>query len=242
MHVLLIPDIPTDNADRLLVEGDEARHAIRVKRVRRGEQVVVLDGKGTLLRCLAEPAGRDLELVIQETEHAEPVRPAVHVCSATPKGARVEQLVDSLVQVGAASWTPMLTKLGVVDPRENKLDRLQRIASEALKQARRPYAMELRPKSPLGDVISGGGDAELVIAHSGGSEYRASGAPEIRVLIGPEGGFLPEEIDAAARAGAQIVTFGPHTMRIEAAGPAAVTTVLAAERCNDNNSHRENTA
>jgi 16S rRNA (uracil1498-N3)-methyltransferase len=54
-------------------------------------------------------------------------------------------------------------------------------------------------------------------------------APTIRLLIGPEGGWTPDELRAARDAGARIASFGPHTMRIETAAPVAAAVILHAE-------------
>lgn len=229
MHALMFSQLE-DGASTLVIEGDEARHAIKVKRLAVGEMLRVLDGRGTVALCRVTDTRGRLVLAVERRETAPRVTPAVHVCSATPKGPRVEELVDALVQVGAASWSPMQTKLGVVDPRESKLSRLDRIALEAAKQAQRPWLMTLGEKLTLAEALSSADGAALVVADASGGRYRKTGASSVRVLVGPEGGFLPAELDAARAAGAQVITLGPHVMRIEVAAPVAAALVLHEER------------
>jgi len=229
MHTLLLEGLEP-GAGEATVEGEEARHAARVKRLREGDLLRVLNGRGLVATARVVEAKRRLVLRIEDERVEAPVSPRVDVWSATPKGARVEEMVDALVQTGAASWTAMSTRRGVVDPREAKLARVERIALEALKQSARPWAMGLGEKSSLEQALSADSGAAVVLADASGGAYQASGAPVIRLLIGPEGGFEESEVSAARGAGAQIVSFGPHTMRIEVAAPVGVALILDAER------------
>lgn len=238
MHVIYQPSLAPDN-NRVLISGDEAHHAVRVKRVREGEHVIVLDGKGLVIRCRVVSAKRELELEIL-SQRREPVAcPRVHVYSATPKGPRVDWLVDALVQVGAARWTPLHTKLGIVDPRQTKLDRLGRIAIEATKQARRPWQMSIGPQASLDEALKADEAVRLVIADAGAPTYQSSGAEELRLLVGPEGGWRPEELEQAQAAGATPASFGAHTMRIEMVCPVATSIILEVERRNRSSSQAE---
>lgn len=231
MHALYLPDI-SESATCLRIEGDEARHAIKSKRLREGETLIVLDGRGQVATCRVASARRELELEFERRERVEPITPRIEVYSATPKGPRVEGMVDALVQVGAASWSPLRTKLGVVDPREGKLGRLERIAIEAMKQCRRPWAMELGEKMGFETALDAGAGVQIVLAHQSGVAYEASGAPTVRLLVGPEGGWIDAELDQAKAAGATVASFGPCAMRIEVAAPTAAGIILDTARRN----------
>lgn len=226
MHTLFIPDTP-DNSATLLIEGEEARHALRVKRLREGEPVRVLNGRGLIIDAVVTGTGGSLSLAVRARRTAPEISPRLDVWSATPKGPRIAELVEGLAQVGAASWTPMQTRLGVVDPRESKLARLERIVIESCKQCGRAWLMNIGEKRRFEDSLAPG--PTVVLADARGRPYSRTGASSIRLLIGPEGGFVPEEIAAAERAGAIIARFGPHAMRIETAAIAATAIVLSAE-------------
>ena len=215
----------------IALEGPEAEHALKSKRVRVGDEIDAFDGRGLVLRCRVESASkRGLTLAVVEREKVAPVRPEVHVWSATPKGPRLDKMIDMLAQVGAASWTPMDTRLGVVDPGAGKIDRMERISVEAAKQCGRAHVMSIERKRSFADALAGGEDEAIVVADGGGGVYEATGRSRVRVLIGPEGGLLPEELDAARGAGAQVVSLGPHAMRIETAAVVAAALVMEWER------------
>ncbi len=234
MHTLFFPDL-TESDESLVIEGDEARHAARVKRLAPGDTLRVLNGKGLIATCRVQDTRKRLALEVIERAIAPRITPQVEVWSATPKGARVEAMIDAMAQVGAASWTAMSTKYGVVDPRETKLSRLDRIAAEACKQSARAWMLRIEAKANFERALDGGAEPAVVVADASGSPYRATGAERIRLLIGPEGGFTREEIAHSRDAGAQVVAFGPHTMRIEVAAPVAAAIILDAERAASRN-------
>ena len=232
LHTLLLPNASlTAPSGELHVEGDEAMHAARVKRIRVGELVRVLDGRGGVAIARVDSAARELRLAITEHTHVEPVRPAVEVCTATPKGQRLEEMIDQLSQVGAASWRAMDTALGVVDPGEHKLERSARIAAEAAKQCGRAWLMTIEPKIAFSAALSPSGPGGItLIADGRGGPVPPIASGRVRLLVGPEGGFTKGEFDAAIAAGATPISLGPHVLRIETAAAVATALVLAAAR------------
>lgn len=216
------------------LSGPEAEHAVKSKRMRVGDEIDALDGRGGVLRCRVEAASkRGLTLAVLGRDEEAPVRPAVHVWSATPKGPRLDKMIDMLAQVGAASWTPMDTKLGVVDPGAGKMDRMTRIVVEAAKQCGRAHLMEIGLKRSFDEALRVEESTALVVADASGGVYEPTGKASVRVLVGPEGGLLPEEIEAARGAGgggAQVVSLGPHAMRIETAAVVAAAMVMEREQ------------
>ena len=227
-RVFLEPEQVSDGAIDL--RGPEAEHALRSKRVRVGDEIEAIDGRGLVLRCRVDAASkRGLTLGVIGREEVEPVRPLVRVWSATPKGQRLDKMIDMLGQVGAASWAPLDTKLGVVDPGANKIDRMHRIAVEAAKQCGRAHVMEISAKLDFEQTLRAADGEAIVMADVSGGALEPTGRETVRLLVGPEGGFLPVEINAARAAGAQVVRLGPHAMRIETAAIVGVAMVLERE-------------
>lgn len=207
----------------ITVIGDEAKHAVRVKRVREGDRVRVLTGGGGVALTEVHASGRDVVLgVIDSWVEPAPV-PFVEVCSATPKGPRLEKMIDMLAQVGADCWRPMNTKYGVVDPRDTKLERCKRVAQEAGKQCLRAHQMRIDSALDFEDVLDAPTPVQLVMADASGERYESHvSSPQqpvqaVRVLVGPEGGFTDQEVEMAVRSGAKLVNLGPHVLRIETA-------------------------
>lgn len=230
MHTLLLSDVGVD--DRLTVTGEERAHAVKVKRVREGERVRVLNGRGLALVCEVEFTGRELGLRVLERAESAPVRPSVHVFAPAPKGGRAGDMVDMLCQVGAASWTPVRTEFSGPEITEAKLARMERVVDEALKQCLRPWRMEIHPPVDLADALEAPDGEPVILAHQDGE--RGAAAPECdacRVLIGPEGGFTDEEIARARSAGALLRCFGPHVLRVEVAAVVACAATLSNLTC-----------
>ncbi|MBL9030882.1 MAG: 16S rRNA (uracil(1498)-N(3))-methyltransferase [Phycisphaerae bacterium] len=214
----------------LLISGDEAHHAVRVKRVAVGEAVQVLNGLGGVASARVtsiEKAGRSgwrLALAVDSVDRVEPIRPRVTVASAMPKGHRLADLIDGLAQVGAAAWRPLFTERG--ERQRCPVDRLERIAREASKQSGRAWTLRVEPEVGFDDALREPGT--ILADASGAAASVPMHAEAVLVLIGPEGGWTPREMDTALAAGVRVARFGPHTMRIETAAVAACAIVLDA--------------
>jgi 16S rRNA (uracil1498-N3)-methyltransferase len=249
VHRVLIDAKLPGVGEIVAVEGEEAHHALRVKRLRPGDHFELLNGRGEVgvARVIdhggaradtAAPRRRPRAGVLlgelEQRTGVDPVVPRVEIFSAVPKGSRADDLVDQLAQVGAALWRPLSTRHGVVDLRSVRLDRLARIAREAAKQSGRPWLMDLGGPVPLDQAptiqTEGQPRPAVVIAHPGAPCYRPTGAGVVRLLIGPEAGFSPDEVESAVRAGATPAGFGPHVMRIETAAAVAAAIIIHAEQ------------
>ncbi len=223
----------------LVIAGAEAHHAARVKRLSPGDRVELRNGRGLIARCECGEArksrgGRgddawELPVRVLEVRSVPPVVPRVEVWACTPKGPRAEEMIDALAQSGACSWSPMSSDHNVVDPRGRRLERLERVAREAGKQCGRAWDMALGPERAFGDAVSQAGGVFTALAHAPGAAYRAVGAHDIRLLIGPEGGWSERELARASDAGIEWASFGPHVLRIELAAPLACAIIIDQE-------------
>lgn len=216
----------------ITIEGDEAHHAVRVRRLVAGDAVILSDGAGHQGHAhitLTEKSrgGWRMVLSLERVDSVAKPSPRVVVYAAAAKGDRLEDMVDGLSQVGAAAFAPLVTRRSIADPRQAKDDRLRRVAVEAMKQCGRAWTMDIGPSTPFRETLSQPG---LVMADASGEPYAASGQRDITLLIGPEGGWTDEERAAAREAGARTASFGPHIMRIEVASVAAAAIILHAER------------
>jgi 16S rRNA (uracil1498-N3)-methyltransferase len=230
-HLIFTDELPAGAPADLTIRGDEAHHALRVKRVQQGDPVLLLDGRGRIAECVVAGSGKqagvwELHLQARRVTEAPPIAPRIEVYCPAPKGPRIAELIDALSQVGAASWSPLRTARSIGDERARP-ERLARIAAEASKQCGRPWRLEIGTHIDFGAALGGGG---VVLADASGEPPARTGVPTIRLLVGPEGGWAPEELQAARSAGARIARFGPHTMRIETAAPVAAAILLAIEQ------------
>ncbi len=238
IHRLFDPDLAPTIAPGMeyLGSGAEAHHAVRVKHLKCGDGVEILNGRG--LRALGEvvaitrkPSG--LSVLIRSVEQEEFAGGGLIVASAVPKGAaHVDGMVDQLSQLGVWRWVPMICRYSVVNPRAGKIEKWQRIAIESAKQCGRSFLMEIDPPREFADVL-----AEMVlkcervfIADQGGESLRAemkSVSGLVGLLIGPEGGFSDEELAVAGEA-AQVrkISLGRNILRIETAAVAGAALVM----------------
>lgn len=235
-HRIVVEHVP-DVGERTVVLGDEAQHALRVKRLEVGDAVTLLDGRGVMARTRIERTGKnrgewEMEVAVETREMVEPLRPMVHVRTATPKGQRLEEMIEGLSEVGAASWGPLSTTRGVVDPREGKLTRLARITRESMKQCGRAWEMRIEPGGTIAEVMAWAArdGARVVVADASGGAYSAVEGRSVVLLVGPEGGFTEAEFATARGGGAAVCRFGAHVMRIETAGVVAAAQMVKWER------------
>jgi len=235
MHRLFEGGLVARVGEMVVIGGEEAHHAARVKRVEVGERVQVLNGAGLIAdgEVVETRKGRDgweVAVRVLSARVAEMESPQLEVWTAVPKGDRLEEMVDQLAQIGVAAWGPLHAARSVVEPREGKMARVTRRAVEASKQCGRAWSMRVEEGGDLEVALEAGSSrARVVMADASGGGYVRTGAERIRVLVGPEGGWTEDEVRMAREAGAVVARFGAHVMRVETAAPVAAAVVLAAE-------------
>lgn len=223
--------------DTVTVDGDEAHHAVAVRRLRVGERVVLTDGAGTSVAGPVASTGKRVFTVsVEEVTTAEPASPEVVVVQALPKGDRGELAVEVLTEIGAARVVPWAAARSVTvwkgERATKSLARWRATAREAAKQARRSWFPEVDELTSTADVAAlvGGADLAVVLheeatAPFAGLDVPASG--RIVVVVGPEGGLTDEEVEEFVAAGAVSVRLGAEVLRTSTAGVAAVAAILS---------------
>lgn len=228
MHRIYFPQLAESRPGAIAISGEEAHHAARVKRLETGEQVELFDGLGLVTRALVSGIERHgksdttLTLDAEPARHVPPVRPRISVYTPAPKGDALEWMIDQLSQVGASAWGLLRTEHSEREPR--RMDRLLRTTIESAKQCGRAHLLELLPPRSLEEALHLPG--HIVAADAAGQPQSTSSTDEVVVLIGPEGGFSPRELELMQLAGIATVRFGPHVMRIETAAVVAASGML----------------
>jgi 16S rRNA (uracil1498-N3)-methyltransferase len=218
----------------ITLEGDEARHLARVRRVQEGAIVEVFDGAGRSVRAKVVAIGKTSATLEPEgPPSAGPIPPlTLTLASAAPKGDRIDWLIEKATELGAARFVPLLTERSVVDPRSAKLDRLRRTVVEACKQCGRNRLMTIVPPTPWAELLVWASRIDhSFVGHPGGEPFPRSGRLKIPgsalVAIGPEGGFTEAEVDQARSAGFRVIGLGATLLRVETAALAACVRLLA---------------
>jgi 16S rRNA (uracil1498-N3)-methyltransferase len=237
LPVHLVPSL-ADVATGTVVEvtGDEAHHAIAVRRLREGERVVLTDGRGTRVMGPVSSTGkRVFEVLVDEVEHVGRPVPAVTVVQALPKGDRGELAVEVLTEIGVDRVVPWAAERSVAVWRGERAAKShakwQATAREAAKQARRAWHPEVSSLASTADVVSLVGSAGLaIVLHEEATTTWGSldlPADDVLVVVGPEGGLSDAEVAAFEAAGAHAVRLGAEVLRTSTAGVAAVAALLA---------------
>jgi len=244
-HFYLADDIGASDlaVGRLIVlAGQEARHAVTVSRVRAGEGILVGDGRGTIAAgTVAAVEPQRLELRVDSVEvHPEPT-PRVVLVQALAKGDRDELAVQAATELGVDAVIPWQAQRSVSRWEGAKVakgrDRWRAIVREAVKQSIRPRVPEVEPLATTGDLVRRAATARvLVLDPTAGARLSgldlttaAGGAPtDVLLVVGPEGGISPAEVEALRAAGAMPVALGSGILRTSTAGPAALALVNAA--------------
>jgi 16S rRNA (uracil1498-N3)-methyltransferase len=218
------------------VDGDEAHHAVAVRRLRVGEHVVLTDGAGTSVRgAVASTGKRVFEVEVEEvTAHDRP-SPEVVVVQAIPKGDRGELAVEVLTEIGVAIVVPWAASRSVAiwkgERATKSLARWRSTAREAAKQARRAWSPEVHEMASTAEVATLVGEADLaIVLHEEATSSLAAldvPAGRVVVVVGPEGGLSEDEVAAFVAAGAVSVRLGSEVLRTSTAGLAAVSALLS---------------
>ena len=235
------PDLDRER-DVVTLPGDEARHLTRVLRLGAGAPVTVFDGRGLEYRAVVEVAVRETaSLRLIEPLTALPTPPVqLVVVQAILKGGSMDDAIRDATMMGAEAIEPVLTdhtdvKIAVAR-RPGNVERWQRVALSAVKQSRRVTLPAIREPRTFDEWIAEpDGSMRLIFVepsavreHQGLKSLLEYHVPaRASVLLGPEGGWSPREVDAAVAAGCVPVTLGPLTLRAESMPVAALAALHA---------------
>lgn len=210
--------------------ADEAQHLTRVLRLGVGASIRVFDGRGHEFDAVVSRAGK-AEVTVDVGEPRDPraqeARVAVTLVQAVLKGDKMDEVVRDAVMMGVAAIQPLVAARSEVTravlERGRRVERWQRIAVSSAKQCGRAVVPRiLEPLAFDGVVDAPAIGAAFMLVEPAAAEKVVplslvpDEAPiEAAILVGPEGGWTPEEIDRAA-AVAHLVTMGNRTFRADA--------------------------
>jgi 16S rRNA (uracil1498-N3)-methyltransferase len=239
MRSFFCPDIPAPGSEATL-QGEEAFHAVRVLRLREGDTVRLLDGRG--VRAVAEIArlerrGREdtVSVRISQVGRWEPPRVKLHLLVAPPRAKLMAQLVKDATELGVWRITPLLCEFSVAKPEGGGVvEHWRADALAALKQSGNPFLPELDAPRPFAQALrelpAAGVFGDVAAAGGTGSDRPAAASDTgvLPVWIGPEGGFSEGERGALLGRGAVPVQVGSWILRVETAVPAMLGLLLGA--------------
>lgn len=227
--------LPAVGAYRL--GGDAGRHAAGVRRLRAGEELLLVDGVGGVAEATVVAAGSghlDLEVLLVLSE--APPTPRLVVVQALAKGDRGELAVELLTEVGVDEIVPWQAARSVVrwdaERARRGRSRWQRVADAAAEQSRRAWWPVVAPVLTGTEAATAVAGADLaVVLHEQASEPLAGLAVPaggvLVMVVGPEGGLDEAERAALAAAGARPVRLGSEVLRTSSAGLAGAAALLS---------------
>ncbi|WP_447037359.1 16S rRNA (uracil(1498)-N(3))-methyltransferase [Streptomyces sp. DSM 118878] len=235
--VFVVEHLDVGAGGRHVLDGPEGRHAVSVKRLRAGEDVVLTDGAGRWARCVVvDTEGKDRLVVHMDPVAEEPAEsPRITVVQALPKGDRGELAVETMTETGVDAVVPWAASRCITQWKgergQKALAKWRATAREAGKQSRRTRFPEVADAASTKQVAALLAEADFAaVLHEEGSEPLATAelpdSGHIVLVVGPEGGVSPAELALFAQAGAAPYRLGRSVLRTSTAGTAASALLL----------------
>ncbi|QSV55622.1 MAG: 16S rRNA (uracil(1498)-N(3))-methyltransferase [Dolichospermum sp. UKL201] len=216
-------------ANQLLLTPQQQHYLLRVLRLRDGDKFIVMDGMGKWwLARLQGEQGEVLEPLEVKTEL--PV--AITLMMALPKGNGFDEIVRCCTELGVTCIAPILSDRTLLNPSHQKLERWQRIASEAAEQSERAVVPTILQPVAFNTAIKETTATYRYICEARGDyphlqQVINKTANEIIIAIGPEGGWTNQELEIAIASGFQPISLGRRILRAVTAPIVAISLIAA---------------
>ena len=216
---------------------ETARQIQKVLRLQEGDRVIVLDNQGCQYDVRLHYGETLVGMIEQQTEaEGEPTK-IIWLYLALTQREKFEWVLQKGTEVGCSGFVPMITRRSLVRDEksiEKKHERWETILKEAAEQCGRGYIPTLLPALPFADAVIDAytrcGAAFIPWVDERTLSFRGVlgklTSQSLAILIGPEGGFTPDEVETAVQAGIRPVSLGPRILRMETAALAAITMAM----------------
>jgi 16S rRNA (uracil1498-N3)-methyltransferase len=231
MAHLYISETLTASDDIAVISGPEARHAASVSRLRVGESISVTNGRGLVITGNAVTVSSDrIEVRIETRREDASESPTISLVQALAKGDRDELAIQMATELGVDSVYPWSASRSISvwsGPKVAKgVERWTSIVREASKQAMRSRIPAVSEPVTVNHISAMATTHQVLVLDPTGSEALTAielyDAPLV-VVVGPEGGISPQELQQLSDSGAHIVRLGPTVVRTSTAGAAAIS-------------------
>ena len=228
MYIFYHPELHEQQSNITLTES-EAHHALHVLRLKSGTPVQVMNGRGLLASGLLHTAKKNCSVSLQTIYTQQPAPKPVRLIIAPPKTKdRLHFMLEKLTELQVHEIT--LTRTANSERNTVRLDKLKYQLIAACKQSGNAYLPELMLHKNLQESIESTQDYQRFIAYTPRRDSdqlvrQTLSSTATALFIGPEGGFLPEEVDLCERNGIQPVGLGPLRLRTETAAIYGLATI-----------------
>ncbi len=212
---------------------EESGHIARAARARAGDEIEIFDGKGNRYRAVIKSASGDrVAGSVGEKLPSPEYRTKLTLCFAVVARPALEAILEHCTEAGAASFQPVMAsrvQFDLFSGWERRAGRLGQIVTAAAKQCGRGFLPEVRRPEKLDDLLLAGGASVFASAEGLPPDEAAegiAGKTELKLFVGPEGGFTKGELEFARSKGAVFMNLGLYTLRAETACLAACSALL----------------
>ena len=220
MHIFYTPDI---NSDTYVLSEEESKHCVKVLRLDTGSLLYLVDGKGGFYTAIvADPHPKRTKLKIQsKVENFGKRNHYLHIAIAPTKNIeRIEWFLEKATEIGIDEITPIICDRS--ERKDIKTERLNKVITSAIKQSIKAYHPKLNEAVRFSDFIIKNAQSQKFITHcmdGGKTTIKEQLIPNSNylVLIGPEGDFTLEEVEAAVNNNFIPASLGNSRLRTETA-------------------------
>lgn len=207
---------------------EEARHAVSVLRLKAGDEIFLMDGKGSFYQANVTLSATKhcMYDIVKALPQQKTWKGHVHLAIAPTKMMdRMEWMLEKMTEVGFDEITFLDCRFS--ERKKLRIDRLEKIVIAAMKQSRKAWKPVVNPIMPFQDFVNQQRKGGLYIAHCYTEIARkdflneiqqANGQQDVTILVGPEGDFSIDEVHQALEKGFSSVSLGQNRLRTETAG------------------------
>jgi len=230
LTLFFVEDLPTQIGQIYEFDNEDATHAVRVLRMKAGDTFMLSDGNGSWSQVKAFAVKKkSLEVEVVASGFQENLPTTITVVQALPKSDRAKEAIELLTEAGVDRIVPWQSSRSI----GKASDKFSVTAREASKQSRRLRIPEVTDIATTEQICEAIKLSDLAVVFHESSTTKLSDAisshnvAHLLIIIGPEGGITPTELDLFTEAGAKVALIGRPILRSAHAGIAAVAAISA---------------
>lgn len=225
MNIFYCPDI---RGEEITLSENDSKHAVRVLRKSIGDEIIIVDGKGTWIEGIVSennPKKCKIKIVCRK-KNFEKQNFHLHMAIAPIKSMdRFEMFLEKACEIGISEITILITDHTIRN--KVKIERIEKILIAAMKQSLKAFLPKLNPPVRFNDFLEQEHHEQKLIAHCEDFPKKSikktyNKGENVLLLIGPEGDFSPKEIESAYSKGFKGISLGKTRLRNETAGIVSV--------------------